>query len=72
MKAHVLILLFKTRESNLLKVTINIEPTKVVKFYVTYEELLQRIDGRYQHIVTVTSQEVNNNLLLHNDTGIWT
>jgi len=70
MKAHVLILLFKTRESNLLKVTINIEPTKVVKFYVTYEELLQRIDGRYQHIVTVTSQEVNNNLLLHNDTGI--
>jgi len=70
MKAHVLILLFKTRESNLLKVTINIEPTKVVKFYVTYEELLQRVDGRYQHIVTVTSQEVNNNLLLHNDTGI--
>jgi len=37
----------------------NIEPMKVIRFFLTYEELLHRTDGKYRHVTTISSRQVS-------------
>lgn len=41
------------RDSNRFTVSVNIEPETKASFWLTYEELLQRRDGRYELVVNL-------------------
>ena len=62
-----------TRNARLFRVAINLEPGTGVHFRLTYEELLQRTQGRYEHIVYAGSpgQAVDNyTIVVHIDESL--
>ncbi|KAK4880127.1 hypothetical protein RN001_008273 [Aquatica leii] len=48
--AHVAV---SARDSNRFTVSVNIEPAKKAAFYLSYEQLLNRQDGRYEQVVNI-------------------
>jgi uncharacterized protein YegL len=46
------------REANLIKVLVNVEPRGKVRFRITYEQLLERRLGKYEHTVHVNPGQV--------------
>lgn len=51
---------FSSRYSNLFNVNVNIHARSVVRFNLTYEELLQRKLGRYELLINISPQQVYN------------
>ncbi len=49
------------RDANLITVSTNVEPGSKVRFSLTYEELLSRKLGRYEHIIHVNPGQVVDN-----------
>ncbi|XP_069065458.1 inter-alpha-trypsin inhibitor heavy chain H6 isoform X2 [Pleurodeles waltl] len=52
----------RERETEKFRVLVNVEPEEEITFTLTYEELLQRHLGRYQHAVSIRPQQVVQNL----------
>ena len=45
-------------------ISVNVEPGKHIVFNLTYQELLQRKLGKYQHVIHLINKEVINNFLI--------
>ncbi len=50
-----------TRDANLISVSVNVEPGSKVRFALTYEELLERKLGRYEHIIHLNPGQIVDN-----------
>ncbi|KAK4880104.1 hypothetical protein RN001_008250 [Aquatica leii] len=48
--AHVAV---SARDSNRFTVNVNVEPQKKAAFYLTYEQLLNRLGGRYEQVINI-------------------
>lgn len=47
-----------TRDANLMRVSANVEPRGKVRFRLTYEDLLERRLGRYNHVITINVGQI--------------
>lgn len=54
----------KHRFTNVFDINVNIEPNATAVFDLIYQELLQRIQGKYSHVIYLTNQEVISNFLV--------
>lgn len=54
----------KHRFTNVYDVSINVEPGKNIIFNLTYQELLQRSQGKYRHVIHLINKEIINNFLI--------
>lgn len=54
----------KHRFTNVFDIYVNIEPNATAVFDLIYQELLQRIQGKYSHVIYLTNQEVISNFLV--------
>lgn len=50
------------RESNRFTISANVGPKTNALFYLTYEELLERKDGHYEHVVNIHPLQLVKNL----------
>ncbi|XP_060603951.1 inter-alpha-trypsin inhibitor heavy chain H3-like [Ruditapes philippinarum] len=55
---------YKPRDTNKFRVTINIAAQSEVTFQLTYDELLQRKRGQYEHIIYIDPKQVVDQLLV--------
>ena len=59
-----LFLFFRLRDTNRFRVTINIAAQSEVTFVLTYNEILQRKRGHYEHVIYIEPDQVVDQLLV--------